>query len=30
MNIVEWSDFVGGRSCAEQKRMIVVMTNKHA
>ena len=30
MNIVEWSDFVGGRSCADQKRMTVVMTSRHS
>ena len=26
MKIEEWSDFVRGRSCADQKRMTVVMT----
>ena len=26
MNVEEWSDFVRGRSCADQKRMTYVMT----
>ena len=26
MNVEEWSDFVRGRSCADQKRMTFVMT----
>jgi hypothetical protein len=26
MNVEEWSDFVRGRSCADQKRMTLVMT----
>jgi hypothetical protein len=26
MSIEEWSDFVRGRSCADQKRMTVVIT----
>ncbi len=26
MNVEEWSNFVRGRSCADQKRMTLVMT----